>query len=265
MSTGGNRLVRTADRLRIEVAVGILYASALAGAELLLVGRGPVAGAVAHAALLAIQLNHATIARHEPHARLLFALSLAPLLRLLSLSLPVPGLSPLAWLAMTGTLLLVSVWVCARLLGLTAGRLGLVPTAPGLQLLVAVTGIVNGLAVHRLFAPAPLIRTTDLPLLVVSFVVVVLFVAVAEGLVLRGVILSVAREHLGRIGAVVASGSTGAILYIGTGSVEQLAAFGFLAFVFAWAVERTGSQWGAIAAHALTVYGAWVLWPNLLA
>src|SRR5690349_3552022 len=84
-------------------------------------------GMFAHAALLVGLTLRAALGREDAERRLTLGLALAPLIRLLSLSLPLANLPRLAWYPIVAVPLLLAAWVIIRQLRMSRAELGLRP------------------------------------------------------------------------------------------------------------------------------------------
>lgn len=247
--------MHTADERRARLAPP-LYLGLLALAELAVVYGPGGLGVVGMACLfLALQL-HAVLSDDPRLAGLLFALALAPLVRLLSLALALPALPPLAWQAAVVACTLAAARG-ARELGLRPAELGLRPGAPLAQAGVALAGLPLGLIEYAALQPAPLapaLGRAALPALAV-----IIGAALAEELLFRGLMLRAARRLLGRA-AVVFAAAVFAVLHLGASPVAMLLAFG-VGLLFGRIVERTGSILGVTAANGLGTALALVVLP----
>lgn len=243
------------------VAVCSAYVLGLAGAELLLLTSGLVAGAVAHAALIGVLLLHATAAQ-TTYRRLLVVLVVPSLIRLLGLTIPVAATPVAVWYLSAGTPALVAALLAARTTELPR-ELYRLPRTPVLQLLIALTGVASGLLAYLALRPPALAGGPEI--LVVTAVAVAVFAAITEELVFRGSLQSVATDVFENadVGMGLSTLVFG-LMYIGSQSVPFILIMGANGLFFGWAVRQTGSLWGATFAHAALAVGLVVVWPVLL-
>ena len=233
---------------------------AVAVAELLSVYVSVLAGLLMHAVLAA-----ALVTRYAAHPGRfpLPALALPSLLRVLSLTVPVPVLSMVVWPAMVGVPLIVAAMAVLRALsvGPAAVGLGRVKWLP--QLLIGASGVPLSLAVF-LASGVPSLGppTTSAEILLVglsSFA----FVGFAEELVFRGVLQGLLVPVIGRVAIILVSIVYG-FMYAGTLSLDQAVTMGLIGAMFGYVADFTESIWGTSLAHGLMVLGAVLLWPALL-
>ena len=92
------------------------YVAAIAGAEFVVARVGVVPGLICHALILLALLDHYAWQRSAPYRRALPVLALAPLLRILSLAMPIGAVPRLYWYVLVGLPLLAGVMLAGRLL-----------------------------------------------------------------------------------------------------------------------------------------------------
>jgi membrane protease YdiL (CAAX protease family) len=252
-----------AQRLVSSSAVVIgTYLVALASAELLLLTSGLIAGAVSHAILIAILVTHAIAAPRAPYRRLLIVLMLPSLVRILGLTIPVASTPVGIWYLMAGTPALVGTVLAARVVGLPTRLVGRPSSVSG-QLLISLSGVTNGLLAYLVLRPAAL--PGGAPTAIITAAILILVVAGTEELLFRGCLQTMAADLFGNPAAGIAL-STAVFTLMYAGSLSP--AFVILMFAtglfLSWAVELTGSLWGAMGAHAAMVVGLLVVWPIVL-
>jgi membrane protease YdiL (CAAX protease family) len=249
-------------RLRVSRTVVLLYVFAIAGAEAVASTIGPVAGAACHAMVLVAILNDYAFAPESPGSSVFPCLALAPLLRLLSLTMPSRHVAEVWWYAMVGAPLLLGAFLAARAVPVTWPGLRLRKRGVPVQIAIALTGAPLGLAAYEILSPAPLVSPAAFPTFFGACVILILFSALPEEVIFRGLLQGSVRELFGVVGLVIVSGLYAA-LYVGSMSAEYVAFAGGVALVFAIAVDRTGMLWGAVAARALVNIGLLLVWPTL--
>jgi membrane protease YdiL (CAAX protease family) len=257
-----SRRVLPASLLSAGAVVCSAYLLAIASAELLLLTAGLLAGAIAHAILIGVLLSHAIAAPRAPYRNLLIALMLPSLIRLMGITIPV-AVTPVAiWYFTAGTPAILAAIFAARVVGIPRGLLAW-PDSLRLQAVIAVSGITNGMLAYLVLRPAPIpggavaIASTALA--------VVVFVACVEELVFRGILQSVAAQVFRSPGAGLAVGTTAStLMYVGSLSLAFVVVMFAMNLFLAWAVQETGSLWGALGAHAAMAVGLVVVWPLLL-
>ena len=235
--------------VRLGIALG--YLALITLAELVTTFVNPHAGLILHSALLIILLAHSALTAGDPYHRLLLALVLAPLTRMLSLCLPLVNFPQLYWYLIISIPLGVATVLAARLLGFSRAQLGLTLRRFPLQLLVALTGITFGLVEYRILRPDALIDDLTWRNFLVSGVILMVCTGFAEEVIFRGIIQRASIQALGRFGLLYGA-ILFAVLHIGYASVLDVVFVFFIALLFGWIAEATSSLAGITVAHGLT-------------
>jgi uncharacterized protein len=228
-----------------------LYLVLIMAAELLITFTRPLSGLFLHAVLVVLLTLHATLGRSVAKRQLFLVLVIVPLLRLLTLSLPLAGLPWFAWYAVVSSLLLVAAVIMVRQLRLTSAALGLRPCNTRLQLLLIGLGPGLGLCEYLILKPAPLILFSSWQDIWVPTLVLIVFTGFSEEFIFRGLLQSVTQPVLGSwtigYGALLF-----AVMHIGYRSViDILFVFG-VGLLFGKIVAWSGSLLGVSLAHGLT-------------
>lgn len=226
----------------------LVYGSIFILAEAILVLVNVAAGIVLQAALFILVASHNAFAK-LPRDPQLPVLGLVPLIRLLSLAMPIPDAVPIATYALVGAPALLGVLLTARAIGASRGELGLRrPTSFVEPALIATIGIPLGLVARGVGGLSPLAAGGVHPLLFIA--VVVPFVVLLEELVFRGLLQRAATTRSQLLG-IVAPNILYAGMYFGSGSAATVLFMGLTGILFGWVVSRSGSLWGVLGAHLL--------------
>ncbi len=254
----------------MAVAVSFIYAFLIIGAEIIGVFAGPIPTAICDAIIILMLLgDYATLDEQVSYRRLLPALALLPLLRLLSLTMPVREIPQLYWYAMIGIPLLLAAIVATRTLELSWSDLGLSFTSRGrfmwlYQVTIAASGVPLSFAAFWLVPrPQPLPTTFTGLDLILAPIILFLFTGFAEEIIFRGILQQTARQVLGPFSTVYSS-VLFAVMYIGSLSPAYVIFIGLVGLYFGWCVYRTGSLWGVVLAHSLLNIGVLLIWPFIL-
>lgn len=246
--------------LRRSAWVMLGYVSALALAELLALWVNSVASVIAHALLVLVLLTHYARQREAVYRRVLPVLLLAPLLRLLSLSLPVAVVPRVYWAALSGVPLWIGVVLTARTVQLSAGASGLQRTRLWPEVWLALSGLPLSLIAYLLLPSQLRLTPGHWWEYGVAALVLVVFSGCLEELIFRGLLQRTLTEVFGPAGLLV-SGLTFAVMYAGTHSPAFVLFALLLGAFYGWGVNRTGALWGVMISHSLVSLGAWLLWP----
>ena len=232
-------------------------------AELLVTLTEPRLGMLAHCLLLLALLFQSVRTARPAERTLLVALTLVPLIRVLSLALPLAGLPLLYWYLITGVPLFVAVFVAGRALGFSWPALGLNLRRWPLQLLVGLSGLAFGAAEYMILRPEPLAPALTWADVWWPALILLVMTGLLEELIFRGLLQRAARRALGR-GALAYVALIFAALHIGYRSPLHLLFILSVGVYLGWVVQRTGSLLGAVLAHGLTNVALFLVIPFLL-
>lgn len=220
--------------------------------ELILTFINVEIGFMLHIAILAGCIAHALRNWNTPTYRLFLSLSFAPIVRILSLTLPLTAIPQMYWYLLTGIPLIATALVAIRPLGYSRADVGLTLKHWPLQLLIGCSGcVMGGLEYVLLGGQAPLVAA-DRPveiLLAIPFLLI--GSGFAEEILFRGVMQRAATDTLGRYGPLFVA-MIFAVLHIGNRSVLGFLLVFVFGLYFAWIVNKTGSILGVSIAHGLT-------------
>jgi len=247
----------------ISIVIICAYVPCIAIAEVVGAFFGALPGALCDAVLIPVLLSHYALTPEKPHRRLLAALALIPLLDLLSFAMPIRLVPQIYWYALVGAPLLIAAALTARLLALSWSDIGLRLRRWPWQILIGASGLPLGLVAFLILQPKPLFAAPTWPGMAISAVILVVFAALTEEIVFRGVLQTTAEDTLGPL-SVLYSSTLFAIAYVGSLSLAYVLFMQLVGLLFGWCFRRTGSIWGTTLAHSLLNIGLIVVWPYLL-
>lgn len=245
-----------ADRSRIGTprALAVVAVAALVAitvAELLTTWSDPRLGMAVHGLVLVGLFIASTQTGWREAWAFVLSLAFAPLIRMLSLSLPLTHFPILFWYLITSVPLFAAAWVAKRSLGYSWRGLGLTLRGWQLQIVVGLSGLLFGAAEYYILRPEPLApelswRSTLLPALIL-----IVCTGLLEELIFRGLLQRAAGDALGWW-AVPYVAMLFAVLHVGYRSLVDVAFVFVVGLFFGWVVERTRSLLGVTLAHGLT-------------
>src|SRR3990172_8065913 len=180
----------------------------------------------------------------RPLAAFLGALTLPPLLRIVSIATPATFLTPSQWLGISSVPLALGVRRYAAL-----------------NIALVAAGFAIGFAEFQVVQPSPLVPTPESPEFPLALFAVVLTTGVTEEIIFRGVLLRTAVPVLRRAGAVAYVRAVSACLVIGFESVPVLLFVFASGLVFGAVVLVTESLWGAVGSHAIASIALYLILP----
>jgi hypothetical protein len=231
--------------------VVLLYLALVIFAEVITTYIGVISGAILHGVLLVGLTNLSYFSRSASKRRVYLAFMLLPLLRILSLAMPIQQVAPIFQYLLTGMPLLLSTLLVVRVNGLPAFRLNLSALEWIYQVIIGASGIPLGLIAGLTLSPLPgLISNTNLFWFLILWIVFTIFGAVLEEIIFRGLLQKVLSSTLGSISIFLTS-LLYASMFLGTLSPGYLIFYGFTGLLFSIWVHISDSLVGVIIAHSL--------------
>jgi len=236
---------------RTRLIVSLVYLAAVTVNELLTTLARPQLGLVLHGALLVIILLHTAFVWDSPLRDLLLSLSFAPLIRLLSLSLPLFQFPLVYWYFITSVPLFVAVFITMRTLRYNRHDVGIRFGDWPLQVLLSVIGLLFGWMEHLILAPDPLAKALTLQQIWLPALILMVSTGFAEEVIFRGIMQRAAGGVMGPL-SVPYVAFVFAVLHVGYKSLlDVIFVFG-VAIVFGYITDKTRSIVGVSLAHGVT-------------
>lgn len=257
--------LRRAARARPGLLLWWGTVAAVSVAELVTAYADPRAGTLAHLVILLALLGGAAFAPASRLRQALLTLTLAPLIRIVSLAAPLAALPQLSWFLLTAAPLLATAALIARECGWRPAEIGLGLSPRPLWLLeaaVIASGLALGAMEYAILRPAPLPVPPGVMGIVVAALVLWVGTGVLEEVLFRGLLQRAAEGMLPSMGAILVVSALFAALHIGYKSLLDFAFVFAVAVYFALVVRRTRSIWGVSVAHGLTNTMLFVLLPR---
>lgn len=227
-----------------------LYLLAITAAELLIAVGRSWAGVLVHVVILIVLIVHASMGDARSW-RFYLALMLMPLIRLLSLVLPMNNIPMLYRYLAVSVPLFLAAFSVAGLCGYRLRDIGLRLGRWYAQLLIALVGIPMGVMEYYILRPKALVPDFRLPALVVPALVLLVSTGFLEELIFRGILLKATSTMMGVGRAVFFVSLVFAAMHITHQSwIDEIFVFA-VALFFGWVVVRSKSLVGVTLAHGL--------------
>jgi membrane protease YdiL (CAAX protease family) len=239
-----------------------IYLIALAIAESVTTFYHPQVGLVIHGMLLVILFLHASLVKVKVQQRFLYTLAIAPLIRLLSLSMPLAGFTITYWYAIIGLPLLLSASLVFRMTGYKPAEIGITTTKLPLQLIIGLTGIGLGWVEYQILKPTPLVQNATWGEILLPILILLIFTGFLEEFIFRGLMQRAAQDVMGKYGIYYIS-LLFAVLHIGYRSAIDFVFVLLVGLAFALLAKYTRSIWGITIAHGLTNIALYLIVPFL--
>jgi membrane protease YdiL (CAAX protease family) len=247
------------------MTLALIYLGFITLAELLTatIGSGTDfvrVGLSLHSIVLVVLILHGATTRKTQTRRLLLTLALAPLIRILSISLPLQSLPLIDWYLIIGALLYLAAFVTAQITGISWRRMGLTWKGWPIQLAIALIGFGLGLMEFTILGSRPLIESLSWETLLFPAFVLMVFTGFLEEVIFRGLVQNVSTMLMGRFG-IWYGAVLFAVLHIGYLSVwDVLFVFG-VGLLFGYLVQKTHSLLGVSLAHGFTNISMYLVYP----
>jgi membrane protease YdiL (CAAX protease family) len=231
-------------------------------AELLTSLGPPQAGLVLHTVILIGLIANTVFGFDEAGRRLALALTLAPLIRILSLGMPLRAVPQVAWYPLVSVPLLIATWIIIRQTGVSRQSLGLRRGSLVQQILLIGSGFGLGASEYAILRPESIVPSLTLQALALPMLSLLIFTGFTEEIIFRGLLQSLAIPVLGRWALTYVALLFG-VLHIGYLSFWDVVFVFTVGFIFAYLMHWGGSLLGLTLAHGLTNIMLFLVLPYL--
>lgn len=242
--------------------IPIFYLLGISTAEVLTTIVEPRIGITAHALIFFGLLFHGSKTTNIHLKRFLTVLALVPLIRILSLSLPLTGRPILEWYFAVGILLCMGVLLAIRVTGYSATRIGFTFKNWHQQILIGLLGLGIGVSEYFILQPKALVSEFNLQSVLLPGLILLVFTGFVEEIIFRGLIQQAVLDFSGRFGLVYVS-MLFSVMHVGYGSMLDIVYVFAVGLLFSLIVYRTGSLLGVSLAHGITNIGLYLVYPFL--
>jgi hypothetical protein len=236
------------------IAISYTYLFILIFAEVITTFVNSLVGLVLFSALLIGLMVHASKMSKHPIHDLLLSLALIPLLRLLSLSLPLHNFEEQYWQLIVAIPLLIAAFMTLGNMVRSRREVGLNLNLHFIrfpvQIFIVLLGFPLGYIDYTILKPDALIEWVTWQEIVVPSLILLIGTGFVEEFIFRGLIQHSAVGVMGKWGIVYVS-ILFAGFHIGFESAPHLALIFFIGLIFGWLVLKTKSILGVTFAHGL--------------
>lgn len=282
---GHNRISRSSVTEYTQMQIGpraLLYLAALTLSEIVTVLVDTRWGVVGHAVILAFVVTQAGINAFQagedtdaPHrssqrlrANFLITLALVPLIRIVSIAMPLTEFPEWSWYGLIAIPLLAAAWSAAGACGYSRRDLGLwldwSPLAIAVTLLIGLSGIGLGYIEYRILLPDPLISNLTPARVILVSVTLFIGTGFTEEVIFRGLLQVAGGELFGYLSGIIYASALFSMLHIGHRSLVNVGYVFLVALAFGTIARHTRSIVGVTIAHGLTNICLFVVFPYLM-
>lgn len=265
----------------LQIYAGIIpwiFLLGIFGAELAVGYWSISAGMVLHVILLIAMLMMGVICwyywdgtykRALYSYRLYLGLTLAPLIRILSLSIPLGNVAPQYFYLIPGIPLIAAAFTAVRLAGYRMSDIYLARKSRSkrlnipVQFAVVLLGFPLGFMEYFILRPDPIVSELTVGSVVTASIILIIFTGLTEELTFRGIMKRAADDFYGeRVSIIYVSLVFTALHITHLSALDVLFVFG-VALLFSVIVHRTESLYSIVIAHGLTNINLFILCPHL--
>lgn len=248
---------------RLEIKLIVLFIVLLATAEIITV-LNTVHGMITHASIFVLLLV-ISVYMHGSQSPSSFYLSLtlAPLIRILSLSMPLIYFPKYTWYTIVGIPVLIAAIVLVKYQDLSPFDIGLTLRKPLVQIGIGLIGAPLGVIEYYILKPSLLYEESSIIIYINMALSLIFFTGFAEELIFRGIMQYNAIKSLGVWKGILLVTSVFAILHIGWLSILDILFVFLVGLLFSIIAHRTGSIIGISLAHGLTNVVLFVVMPTI--
>ena len=228
----------------------LVYLLAITAAEVVTVIIEPVWGMGCHIVVLVAVILHSALISGQTHQHLLLSLALVPLVRIISLSMPLANIPEIWQYPIIYAPLLVAAVMVVRILNFRAEDVGLSFRLFPVQLVVGLSGLLFGVAEYFILKPEPVVIELTWQEMWLPALIFLVCTGFVEEFIFRGVLQYTALVVFGWWGIVYVS-LLFAILHMGFLSWIDVVFVLVVALFFGWVVKKTGSLLGVTLSHGI--------------
>jgi membrane protease YdiL (CAAX protease family)/LysM repeat protein len=246
------------------IALG--YLLALVVAEIFSTFVSPLIGMIFFGLILVALLVQSSIGNQRSIHHFLVILSIIPLTRLLTMTVPPATWEPIYWYLLLGILLSVAVFITARIVGLNSSSIGLRITRKDLlvQLLIGLTGLWIGLVAYLILKPEPILGEFSWWRFLLAGLGMLIFAGLLQEIIFRGLLQTSALQILDRFGILYVA-LVFALLHLDFQSFWHVLFMLLVGLLFGVIALRTRSIVGISLAHGLASASLFLVFPVLMA
>ena len=174
-----------------QKVICVIYLLLIAGAEVSIIYTSAF-GIAFHVAILFSLLISSVLTKNSTFADFLLAFTIVPLIRILSLSMPLTHLAYIMWFLLISIPIFIAIFACMMLQKLSLKNVGItfpkakdLPIEIGVVLLALPTGVLE----YYLLKPEPLLYELEPALLIASVLIIIICTGFVEELTFRGLLL----------------------------------------------------------------------------
>ncbi len=256
---------KKSPKLQWDTNTGVywLYGIGITAAEIVVAYQNVKLGIFLHILLLGALLGHAAFAYKKENHFLLLALVLAPLTRIMSLSMPLNEIPPILWYVVISAPLFASAIGITRVLGFKPYELGLNLNNLPMQFLIMCIGFPLGYIEYTILQPEPMVTSLTFAQIWFPALVLIICTGLLEEFIFRAIMYETAVKAVGDKFALIFVSFIFAVLHITHVSVLDVAFVFGVAVLFTVIYRKQKSIVGLTLAHGMTNITLYIVCPSI--
>ena len=224
------------------VPIALFYMVIFAAAEIITVLVDSPSGQAIYLLILFILIVQTTITWETPIHRFLLSLLFVPLIRVISLSLPMAGIPLVFWYLIVSIPLYGATFVALRLSDYRVRVVALKGRKFFVQFTFGLTGILFGVIEYKILKPEPLVLIYTWERLLLAGAILLISTGLLEEIIFRGIMQKTSIGQLGRVFGIIYVAIIYAVLHIGYNSIPDIIFVLIIGLLFGWFVARTDKE-----------------------
>ena len=222
-------------------------------------------GLICHGIILIAFIIQPSFIDDEKISNLILGLTLIPLIRIISLIMPLIQLPQILWYPIIYIPLLVAAIVVIRTLNIRLKDIGITKKDLPFQIPFGIfLGIMIGILEYAILQTEPMVVHFSVSEVLLPAIILLLTTGLVEEFIFRGILQTLAIPAMGPISGIIYISLIFAVLHVGFHSVTDIAFVFGISLVFAYMVQATKSIIGVILAHGIANIVLFLVAPFLL-
>lgn len=232
-------------------------------AELITIYYSLSGGIILQIILILILIMGSTLTNSLRFSYLLQAMILLPLIRIMSLLIPLTGIRTIYWFLIILAPLIAAVLIIMQSQNLNWKSVGFIKGNLPLQLTIGLTGLVLGYIEYQIIHPAAIISDLNLYNLIFAGAIIIVTTGFLEELIFRGIIQRNAENHMGKFWGVIFASLLFTILNIGWNSLADILFIFLVSLFYGYVFQKTRSILGIGISHGICNMVLFLILPFL--
>jgi membrane protease YdiL (CAAX protease family) len=242
-----------------------LYLIAITFAELIIIFLEPWVGLTCYGVILVVFIIQPSFIEDTNISNLILGLILVPLIRIMSLVIPLIQLPEILWYPLIYIPLLSAAIIAMRTIEIKPRQIGITKSELPTQIAFGLfLGFMIGLLEYAILQTKPMVVNFTIGEIIAPAAILLVTTGLVEELIFRGILQYLAISAMGSIMGIIYVSLIFAVLHAGFHSITDVAFVFLISLVFAIMVQTTRSIIGVIIAHGTANIVLFLVAPFIL-